>query len=116
MSARVAFLGLGHMGLPMAANLGAGGFDVVVFDLSPGAVADARGRGLAVAASGTDAAASADVVITMFPEGRHVLSAYRGTDDSPGLLAAARPGTLFMDCSTIAVDRSEEHTSELQSL
>lgn len=104
MSARVAFLGLGHMGLPMAANLAAGGFDVAVFDLSSDAVADARARGLAVAASGTDAAASADVVITMFPEGRHVLSAYRGTDDSPGLLSAARPGTLFVDCSTIAVD------------
>jgi 3-hydroxyisobutyrate dehydrogenase len=40
----------------------------------------------------------------MFPEGAHVLAAYRGDDATPGLLAAARPGALFVDCSTIAVD------------
>ena len=46
----------------------------------------------------------ADIVITMFPGGQHVLDAYRGVDGGEGLLAAARPNTLFVDCSTIAVD------------
>jgi 3-hydroxyisobutyrate dehydrogenase len=56
-----------------------------------------------VAASGADAVREADIVVTMLPAGRHVLSAYRGSDDAEGLLAAARPGTVFVDCSTIDV-------------
>ncbi|WP_125133031.1 3-hydroxyisobutyrate dehydrogenase [Microbacterium sp. 10M-3C3] len=104
MTGRIAFLGLGHMGLPMAANLAAAGHDVRVFDVVPAARDAARERGLAVAESGADAAAGAAVVFTMFPEGAHVLSAYRGDDAAVGLLAAAASGTLFVDCSTIAVD------------
>ncbi|MCK6065908.1 MULTISPECIES: 3-hydroxyisobutyrate dehydrogenase [Microbacterium] len=101
---RIAFLGLGHMGLPMARNLASAGHEVVVFDVVPAALDAGREAGLPAAASGAEAAASADVVITMFPEGRHVLAAYRGSEDSAGLLQSARPGTLFVDCSTIAVD------------
>lgn len=104
MSTRVAFLGLGHMGLPMARNLAGSGVEVTAFDVVPSAVQAARDAGLAVAASGPEAAASADVVLTMFPEGAHVLAAYRGSGGTPGLLASAPPGTLFVDCSTIAVD------------
>lgn len=104
----VAFLGVGHMGLPMARNLLAAGHDVTVFDVVPAAVDAAREAGLPVATSGAEAAASADVVITMFPAGRHVLDAYRGTDGQASLLAAARPGTLFIDSSTIAVDEARE--------
>lgn len=100
---RVAFLGLGHMGLPMARNLVAAGHEVVGFDVVPAAVDAARAGGLVIAEAGTDAAASADVVITMFPSGRHVIDAYRD-----GLLAAAAAGTLFVDCSTIAVDEARE--------
>jgi 3-hydroxyisobutyrate dehydrogenase len=104
----VAFLGVGHMGLPMARNLSAAGHDVTVFDVVPAAVEAARDAGLPVASSGTDAAAAADVVITMFPAGRHVLEAYRGAEGQEGLLEAARPGTLFIDSSTIAVDEARE--------
>ena len=100
---KIAFLGLGHMGLPMAKNLAAAGHDVVGFDVFPAAVAAAQADGLAVAESATDAAASADVVITMFPSGKHVIDAYRGSADEPGLLAVAASGTLFMDSSTIAL-------------
>lgn len=100
---RVAVLGLGHMGLPMARNLVAAGHEVVGFDVVPAAVDAARAGGLVIAEAGTDAAASADVVITMFPSGRHVIDAYRD-----GLLAAATVGTLFVDCSTIAVDEARE--------
>ncbi|GAA1975203.1 3-hydroxyisobutyrate dehydrogenase [Microbacterium pumilum] len=105
-AARVAFLGLGHMGLPMAKNLSAAGHDVVGFDVFPAAVDAAREAGLGVAASGTDAAAAADVVITMFQSGAQVIEAYRGVDGAAGLLAVAAPGTLFIDSSTIAVDEA----------
>jgi 3-hydroxyisobutyrate dehydrogenase len=103
---RIAFLGLGHMGLPMANNLAAAGHDVVGFDVFQGARDAATGSGLAVAESGTAAVtvASADIVITMFQTGAQVLDAYRGLDGGDGLLAVAAPGTLFIDSSTIAVD------------
>ncbi|HYI52283.1 MAG TPA: 3-hydroxyisobutyrate dehydrogenase [Microbacterium sp.] len=103
---RIAFLGLGHMGLPMANNLAAAGHDVVGFDVFQGARDAAAGGGLAVAESGSAAVttASADIVITMFQTGAQVLDAYRGVDGADGLLAVAAPGTLFIDSSTIAVD------------
>lgn len=95
----VAVIGLGHMGGPMAANLAAAGVDVIGFDLVGSALSAAKEAGIRIAAAGEAAVTQADVVITMLPAGRHVLAAYEG-----GLLAAARPGTLFVDCSTIAVD------------
>ena len=98
---RIAFLGLGHMGLPMAVNLVKAGHEVHGFDPAPAAVDEARAAGIPIAASATDAAADADAVITMFPAGKHVLDAYRG-----GLLVTARPGTLFIESSTIAVDEA----------
>ena len=120
---RIAFLGLGHMGLPMALNLKAAGHEVVGFDVSPAAVEAAAAAGLETATSGADAVRSpsepdatrssserseskrgADVVITMFQTGRQVLDAYTGGDAGEGLLVAADPDTLFIDCSTIAVD------------
>ena len=90
---RIAFLGLGHMGLPMANNLAAAGHEVVGFDVFQGAKDAAAAGGLAVAESGTSAvtAASADIVITMFQTGAQVLDAYRGVDGADGLLAPVRP-------------------------
>lgn len=99
---RIAFLGLGHMGLPMARNLAAAGFNLVGFDVVPAAVEAAQDAGITVAGSAPDAASRADVVITMFPTGTHVINAYRD-----GLLAAAAPGTLFIESSTIAVDEAQ---------
>lgn len=101
---RIAFLGLGHMGLPMAKNLAADGHEVVGFDVMPAAVEAAREAGLTGADSGTDAAGGASVVFTMFQTGQQVLDAYRGVDGADGLLNVAASGTLFVDCSTIAVD------------
>ncbi|MFE7845816.1 3-hydroxyisobutyrate dehydrogenase [Microbacterium sp. NPDC057407] len=105
---RIAFLGLGHMGLPMATNLAKAGHDVVGFDVFEAATDAAAAAGLTVASSGPDAVrtASADIVITMFQKGSQVLDAYRGADGADGLLAAAAPGTLFIDSSTIAVDEA----------
>lgn len=93
----IAFIGLGHMGGYMAANLVAAGYTVHGFDLMPAALDTAASKGIAIAESGEAAAAQADIVLTMLPAGAHVLSAY------PTLLAAAKPGTLFLDCSTIEV-------------
>jgi 3-hydroxyisobutyrate dehydrogenase len=102
----IAFLGLGHMGLPMAKNLADAGHTVTGFDLSPAALEAARAAGLGTADSANAAVATAEVVITMFPSGRHVVEAYRGWADADGLLASAPSGTLFIDSSTIAVDES----------
>lgn len=102
MVTRVAFLGLGHMGLPMARNLVAAGYDVIGFDVVPAAIEAARASGIPIAESGVAAASDADVVLTMFPSGRHVIDAYEN-----GLLAAARADTLFIDSSTIAVDEAQ---------
>ncbi|MEH0109480.1 3-hydroxyisobutyrate dehydrogenase [Tersicoccus sp. MR15.9] len=107
-ASRIAFLGLGHMGLPMAANLVAAGYDVAGFDVVPAALDAARAAGIPVADDAVTAASGARIVITMFPSGAHLLRAYRGEEDGPGLLAAAEPGTLFLDCSTITVEESRE--------
>ncbi|MBT2523341.1 3-hydroxyisobutyrate dehydrogenase [Arthrobacter sp. ISL-28] len=101
MGKKIAFIGLGHMGGPMAANLVKAGHLVSGFDLAPEALEQARTQGIQVAESSAAAAAGADVVITMLPAGRHVLAAYQGQN---GLLAAAKPGSLFLECSTIAVE------------
>jgi 3-hydroxyisobutyrate dehydrogenase len=105
----IAFLGLGHMGGPMAANLVKAGHRVIGFDMAPAALEAAAAAGIEVAASGQDAVqavGAGGVVFTMFPSGRHVIDAYRGSESTPGLLAVAAPGTLFVDSSTIAVDEA----------
>jgi len=102
--ATIAFLGLGHMGEPMAVNLTRVGYRVVGFDVSPTAMESARQGGFPLASTAAEAVRGADVVITMFPAGRHVLEAYQGAAGEPGLLELAAPGTLFIESSTIAVD------------
>jgi 3-hydroxyisobutyrate dehydrogenase len=93
----VAFIGLGNMGAPMAANLAKAGHPVVGFDLVETLRAAAAGS-VMMAPSGREAVAAADVVVTMLPAGNHVLSVW---DE---VLPAARPGAVFIDSSTIDVD------------
>ena len=95
----IAFIGLGNMGGPMAANLVKAGRAVRVFDLVPAAVDAAVAAGAQAAPSMLDAVAGADVVITMLPASRHVEGAYLGSE---GIVAHARDGALLIDCSTIA--------------
>ncbi|MFJ2837571.1 3-hydroxyisobutyrate dehydrogenase [Nocardia sp. NPDC087230] len=97
MSKKIGFLGLGHMGAPMAANLVRAGHDVLAFDPVPAAQDQARADGATVVERAADAAVDRDLVITMLPNGKLVLDVYAE------LLAAAAPGTLFIDCSTIDV-------------
>jgi len=103
----VAFIGLGHMGLPMAVNLVRAGVTVLGFDVVPAAIAAAKEAGIPVTTDGAEAAARADVVLTMLPSGTHVVAAYQdGADGSPGLLSAAREGSILLDCSTISVEEA----------
>ncbi|WP_280510740.1 NAD(P)-binding domain-containing protein, partial [Nocardia farcinica] len=97
MSKKIGFLGLGHMGAPMAANLVKAGHDVLAYDPVPAAQEQARADGATVVATAAAAAAGREIVITMLPNGKLVLDVYAD------LLPAAAPGTLFIDCSTIDV-------------
>ena len=94
----VAFLGLGHMGGPMAANLVAAGHTVRGFDPVAALKEAAADKGTQVFDSGTEAVADASVVITSLPNGDVVKACYAE------VLPAAKPGTLFIDTSTISVD------------
>lgn len=96
---RIAFIGLGHMGGPMAANLLEAGHALRVFDRVPAAVEAAVARGAEAAAGAADAVDGAEAVISMLPASRHVEGLYL---DEGGLLAKIAPGTLVIDCSTIA--------------
>ncbi len=95
---RIGFIGVGTMGLPMSRNLVKAGFAVTAFDANAEAVTAATAAGMAPAASTAEAAAGADLVVTMLPSSPHVESVYAGDG---GVLAAARPGTLCVDMSTI---------------
>ena len=94
----VAFLGLGNMGGPMAANLVGAGLTVRGFDPVPEARQGAADNGVAVFDNGPAAVDGADVVITMLPNGTLVKQCYGE------VMATAAAGTLFIDSSTISVD------------
>jgi len=95
--ASIAFIGLGNMGAPMAANLVKSGDRVVGFDVAPAALQQAADLGIEIAAAAAAGVASADVVITMLPGGEHVLSVWKD------IVPAAKRDALFIDCSTIDV-------------
>jgi L-serine 3-dehydrogenase (NAD+) len=95
----IAFIGLGHMGLPMARNLLKAGHDLRVFDLVPAAMQELATEGAQATTNALEAVTGTKVVISMLPASRHVEGLYLGAD---GLLAALQPGTLVLECSTIA--------------
>ena len=94
---RIAFVGLGNMGGPMAANLGKAGHAVTGYDVVPAACAAAKAKGIAIAASVAEAVATAAVVVTMLPNGDLVKAVWAEA------VEAAAPGTLVIDSSTIDV-------------
>ena len=94
----IAFIGLGNMGAPMAANLVKAGHSVAGFDLVAALRETAATSGVAIADSARAAVAAAEVVVTMLPAGRHVVAVWSD------ILPAARKGALFIDSSTIDVE------------
>ncbi len=101
--AKIAFIGLGHMGGGMAPNLAKAGHEVQAFDLVPEAVEKAVAAGCSAAPSAADAVRQADVVITMLPAAKHVRAVFEN-DIAPN----AKAGALLIDCSTIDVQSARD--------
>jgi len=110
--AKVGFIGLGNMGLPMAANLIKAGHAVSGFDVNEDAGARLAAGGGTKAQSIAEACKDAEVVITMLPAGEHVREVYLGTD---GVLAAVAPATLLIDSSTIDVETARQVAQAAQA-
>jgi 3-hydroxyisobutyrate dehydrogenase len=112
MMARIGFIGLGNMGLPMAQNLIKAGHQLEGVDVNPAAVEKlkaAGGIGVEIAAV---AAARADVVITMLPSGKEVREIYLGAG---GIIESTNEGTLLIDCSTIDVETARAVAAAAQA-
>jgi 3-hydroxyisobutyrate dehydrogenase len=110
--ARIGFIGLGNMGLPMAQNLIKAGHQVEGVDVNPAAVEKLKAAGGAGVETAKNAAARADIVITMLPAGSHVREVYLG---SSGIIENANPGTLLIDCSTIDVETARAVAGEAET-
>lgn len=109
---KIAFLGLGTMGGPMARNLIKGGHALAVFDVAQEAMDPFRNLGCRIAASPADAARDADAVITMLPDSPHVREALLGAN---GACASLHRGALVIEMSTIAASASLAISKELNA-
>ena len=98
--ARIAFIGIGNMGGPMARNLLKAQHAVTAYDPVDAALADIVEAGASRAASAAAAVKGAEAVVTMVPAGPEVREVYLGAGE---VLAAVESGTLLIDCSTIDV-------------
>ena len=96
---KIGFIGLGNMGLPMALNLLKAGHEVLAFDLAKTQLDAFAAAGGTIAPNANATAKDAELLITMLPASKHVEGLYLGED---GLLKAANPKTLLIDCSTIS--------------
>ena len=101
----IAFIGLGNMGGPMAANLMTAGHSLTVFDLSEAAMQALAEKGARCASSDLEAIEGAEVILSMLPAGKHVAGLYLGEN---GLIAKAAKGTLILDCSTIDAETARQ--------
>jgi 3-hydroxyisobutyrate dehydrogenase len=105
---KIAFIGLGNMGGPMAMNLMKAGHTLSAFDLSKDACAKFAADGLPIAASAAATLDGAEIVVSMLPASAHVEGLYLGSDGQPGILEKIAPGTLVIDSSTIAAATSRK--------
>lgn len=110
--AKVGFIGLGNMGLPMAENLIKMGHAVSGFDVNEDAGARLVAGGGTKVQSIAEACTDAEAVITMLPAGEHVREVYLGEG---GVLAAVAPGTLLIDSSTIDVESARQMAQAAQA-
>jgi 3-hydroxyisobutyrate dehydrogenase len=103
--ARIGFIGLGNMGLPMAANLVKAGHEVAGFDLVRSLAGKLTASGGVAAETTAAACRGADAIITMLPASEHVRDVYCAPG---GVIDAAGAGALLVDCSTIDVATARE--------
>lgn len=111
--AKIAFIGLGNMGGPMAANLLKAGHKVCVFDLVPDIVRQLTEQGATSALSAAGAAREQDFVISMLPAGKHVESVYLSDE---GVLSVLDKHTLVIDSSTIDVATAQKVAAKALAL
>ena len=108
---KIAFIGLGIMGKPMAKNLIKAGHELFVFDRNPAANEEMKAAGANICASSADTVKNVDLVITMLPNSPQVKSVMLEEDK----LADAMPKTaVFIDCSSINPVASREIAAELE--
>ena len=105
---KIAFIGLGNMGGPMAHNLHKAGHEVRAFDLSQPARDKLAADGVPIAADAVAAVQGAEVVISMLPASPHVEALFLGRDGQPGVLQSIAQGALIIDSSTIAAATSQK--------
>jgi len=108
---KIAFIGLGIMGKPMATNLLNAGYALTVYDINAGTVAEMVQLGAKAAASCKDAAKGCDVTITMLPASPHVKEAAIGEN---GIIYGAPKGSVLIDMSSISPSTAKEIGSELE--
>lgn len=109
---RVGFVGMGTMGVAMAANVARAGFPLTVWNRTPGRAGPALELGAAEARTPRDLAAASDVIVICVSDTPDVESALFGAD---GVAAGARPGTLVIDCSTISPSASRGFADRLKA-
>lgn len=105
---KIAFIGLGNMGGPMAHNLHKAGHEVRAFDLSQPARDKLAADGVPIAPDAVTAVQGAEVVVSMLPASQHVEALFLGRDGQPGVLQSIAKGALIIDSSTIAAATSQK--------
>jgi 3-hydroxyisobutyrate dehydrogenase len=111
--AKIGFVGLGHMGSPMAINLLNAGFELSVYDINAAALEQLASKGASISPNLNELSQKSDILITMLQTGQQVSQVCL---NEQGLFHFAKPGTLFIDCSSIDVPTSREiHQHATQS-
>ena len=106
---KIGFIGVGHMGGPMARNLLRAGHQVAVSDPSAANVAQLTSLGATQAADAGALAADNEIVVSMLPSGKELRAVYLGHN---GVVARAKPNTLLIDCSTTDVESARAVAKE----
>lgn len=107
---KIGFIGLGIMGRPMALNLLKAGYELVVFDINDAALSEVVKAGAVAGKSSADVASQSDMIITMLPNSPDVKEAALGEN---GIIRGAKPGTVYVDMSSIAPLAAREVSEKL---
>ena len=111
MNKKIGFIGLGIMGKPMSKNLLKAGYSLVVYDINQDAVKDVASQGAEVAQSSKDVAEKSEIIITMLPNSPEVKEVLFGKN---GVIEGVKPGTIYIDMSSIDPMVSKEVSKKLK--